>query len=311
MYLKSSSGLTQNVVTILLVQHKDTGGSFISAKGRAGELAMTCFAQASMEHGPFKAPFHIEVKSSSKDLFRSEESKVIKEIYEKTVKNECGAAVNDHIGVIRIVVVLFTLLSTWYFAETLFSPKWQTKTLRSLFEPKKTHNKCGTEKSCEKNYFAFKIISGAASVVGPTICLEDKILMSSVKNNVGRGLNLAIVNATTGSLLKTGNFDMYSGDVEPVKKFMSDLKDGTLVLLASFDDPATKLDQQAREIFVNLGSNFAKHIGFRDSWVFVGAKGLKNKSPFEQRIKNDKETNKYDGWPEVLEMEGCIPRKMD
>lgn len=30
-----------------------------------------------------------------------------------------------------------------------------------------------------------------------------------------------------------------------------------------------------------------------------------------QYIKNDKKTNKYDGWPEMLEMEGCVPRKMD
>ncbi|NWQ60332.1 FAM3D protein, partial [Neopipo cinnamomea] len=72
-------------------------------------------------------------------------------------------------------------------------------------------HKCGNQKSCPKNYFAFKIVSGAANVVGPSICFEDLVLMSSIKNNVGRGLNIALVNGTTGQLLKTDSFDMYSG----------------------------------------------------------------------------------------------------
>ncbi|XP_068107848.1 protein FAM3D isoform X2 [Hyperolius riggenbachi] len=222
------------------------------------------------------------------------------------------------LGIIRIVVILFTLLSTWYFAETILATKWKGGNIGSIFGrsleikvAQKIHKKCGNEKDCPDKYFAFKIISGAASVVGPTICLEDRILMSSVKNNIGRGLNIALVNASTGELIKTGHYDMYSGDVKDALKFFEDIKDGTLVFLASYDDPATKLNDEARNLLASFGSTYAKKVGFRDSWTFVGGKGLKHKSPFEQLIKNDKETNKYDGWPEVLEMEGCIPQRMD
>ncbi|XP_073448248.1 protein FAM3D [Aquarana catesbeiana] len=223
------------------------------------------------------------------------------------------------IGAIRILVILFTLLTTWYFAETIFATKWEGKSLRSIFDKdtddkpslKKAHTKCGNEKECPDNYYAFKIISGAANVVGPTICFEDKILMSSVKNNIGRGLNMALVNASTGILQHTGHYDMYSGNIKDVKKFLEKMVDGTLILMASYDDPATKLDEETRNLFSSYGSSYAKKVGFRDSWTFVGGKAIKHKSPFEQHIKNDKETNKYDGWPEVLEMEGCIPRKMD
>ena len=28
-----------------------------------------------------------------------------------------------------------------------------------------------------------------------------------------------------------------------------------------------------------------------------------------QHVKNSKHTNKYEGWPEALEMGGCIPRR--
>ncbi|KAM4021983.1 protein FAM3D isoform 2-T3 [Anomaloglossus baeobatrachus] len=223
------------------------------------------------------------------------------------------------IGVVRILVIVCTLLSTWYFAEKIFVSKWEARSLRYIFETevkeeksqKKNENKCGNDKECPPNYFAFKILSGAANVVGPSICLEGTTLMSSVKNNIGRGLNIALVNASTTELLKTGHFDMYSGDVKLVQDFLEPMKEGTLILMASFDDPATKLDEKTREMLTSYGSSFAKKLGFRDSWTFVGGKGLKNKSPFEQHLKNDKETNKYDGWPEVLEISGCIPKKME
>ncbi|XP_071295314.1 protein FAM3D isoform X1 [Agelaius tricolor] len=181
----------------------------------------------------------------------------------------------------------------------------------SLTGEKLPRHKCGNQKSCPQNHFAFKIISGAANVVGPSICFEDLVLMSSVKNNIGRGLNIALVNGTTGKLLKTDAFDMYSGDVTKLQTFLQGIKHGTLVLLASYDDAATKMNAKVRAYFTELGSSHVGTLGFRDNWVFLGAKGLMNKSPFEKHIKNDKETNKYEGWPELLEMEGCAPRKMD
>ncbi|OBS68326.1 hypothetical protein A6R68_03134, partial [Neotoma lepida] len=69
------------------------------------------------------------------------------------------------------------------------------------------------------------------------------------------------------------------------------------------------MNDKIRMIFSNLGSSYANQLGFRDSWVFLGAKDLKSKSPFEQFLKNNPETNKYEGWPELLELEGCVPRK--
>ncbi|XP_054496226.1 protein FAM3D isoform X2 [Agelaius phoeniceus] len=221
-------------------------------------------------------------------------------------------------SVIRAVVLLLTLLGTWLLMQTYFQHSWRAISLRSWLGASKKpsseklpRHKCGNQKSCPQNHFAFKIISGAANVVGPSICFEDLVLMSSVKNNIGRGLNIALVNGTTGKLLKTDAFDMYSGDVTNLQTFLQGIKHGTLVLLASYDDAATKMNAKVRAYFTELGSSHVGTLGFRDNWVFLGAKGLMNKSPFEKHIKNDKETNKYEGWPELLEMEGCAPRKMD
>ncbi|KAE8281367.1 Protein FAM3C Precursor [Larimichthys crocea] len=173
------------------------------------------------------------------------------------------------------------------------------------------YNKCGLSKSCPPGHFAFKMASGAASVVGPKICLEDKLLMSSVKNNVGRGINVALVNGKTGDLIKTDFFDMWGGDVAPLIKFLKEIEEGTVVMMASFDDTATKLNDEARKLIADLGSSAANNLAFRDNWIFVGGKGIKTKSPFEQHVKNNADTNKFEGWPEVLEMEGCVPQRQD
>ncbi|XP_009961261.2 protein FAM3D [Tyto alba] len=221
-------------------------------------------------------------------------------------------------GLIRYVALLITLLGMWLIVQTYFDRSWKGITLRSWLgatdktsSEKLTQYKCRNQKSCPQNHFAFKIISGAANVVGPSICFNNMVLMSSVKNNVGRGLNIALVNGTSGQLLKADTFDMYSGDINKLDTFLQEIKHGTIVLTASYDDAATKMNDKVRAHFMELGSSHVSKLGFRDNWIFLGAKGLKNKSPFEEHIKNDKTTNKYDGWPEMLEMEGCAPRKMD
>uniref|UniRef100_A0A8C5TK46 FAM3 metabolism regulating signaling molecule D n=1 Tax=Malurus cyaneus samueli TaxID=2593467 RepID=A0A8C5TK46_9PASS len=211
-------------------------------------------------------------------------------------------------GVIRLVLLFVTLLVPRGHGQC--PPMGQSHDLQlhsSLAGERLPRHKCGNQKSCPQNYFAFKIISGAANVVGPSICFEDLVLMSSVKNNIGRGLNIALVNGTTGQLLKTNTFDMFSGGKlcslgVPARAHTSCFSVVYLMI---------KMNDKVRAYFTELGSSHVGELGFRDNWVFLGAKGLMNKSPFEKHIKNDQETNKYEGWPELLEMEGCAPRKMD
>ncbi|XP_037540105.1 protein FAM3A [Nematolebias whitei] len=219
-------------------------------------------------------------------------------------------------GPVRAVGVLLLVGLTWLLANSFFGAEGVsslrhlfggTKAEPTQFELRPQKFKCGLSAPCPAKHLAFRIVSGAANVIGPKICLEDKILVSSVKNNVGRGLNIALVNGVTGDLLETKTFDMWAGDVSDLLKFLRPLHEGTLVFVASFDDGATKMNDESRHLFEELGSTAVKELAFRDSWVFVGAKGIENKSPFEQRMKNSKNSNKYEGWPESLEMDGCIP----
>ncbi|XP_063150249.1 protein FAM3A isoform X3 [Candoia aspera] len=108
-------------------------------------------------------------------------------------------------------------------------------------KPRPKRYKCGLPQPCPERSFAFRITSGAANVIGPKICLEDKMLMSSMKENVGRGLNIALVNGVNGDLIDAKSFDMWAGDVNELLKFIRPLHEGTLIFVASYDDPATKL----------------------------------------------------------------------
>ncbi|XP_008109461.1 protein FAM3C isoform X1 [Anolis carolinensis] len=224
------------------------------------------------------------------------------------------------VGAAKLVVAVAVFLLTFYVISQVFEIKMDAN-LGSLFarspldlparSTKPPRYKCGTSKACPENHFAFKMASGAANVVGPKICVEDNVLMSGVKNNVGRGINIALVNGKTGETVDTKYFDMWGGDVAPFNDFLKTIQDGTIVLMATYDDGATKLNEEARKLVAELGSSSITNLGFRDNWVFCGGKGIKTKSPFEQHIRNNKDTNKYEGWPEVVEMEGCIPQKLD
>lgn len=43
-----------------------------------------------------------------------------------------------------------------------------------------------------------------------------------------------------------------------------------------------RLNDEARHLISDLGSSVIKTLGFRDNWIFVGGKGIRTKSPFEQ-----------------------------
>uniref|UniRef100_A0A8U8BQ00 Uncharacterized protein n=1 Tax=Geospiza parvula TaxID=87175 RepID=A0A8U8BQ00_GEOPR len=165
--------------------------------------------------------------------------------------------------------------------------------------PRPPRFKCGLPRPCPPRHFAFRLLSGAANVVGPRICLEGRELMSSVKNNVGRGLNIALVNGGGGAE-RGGGLGGGEGPIGDLLRFLRPLHEGTLVLVASYDDPATK--RLGGATFSGASAGRPKDLGFRDSWVFLGAKGVQDRSPFEQHVRNSRGSNKYEGWPEALEL---------
>ncbi|KAM9753248.1 protein FAM3C-like isoform 1-T1 [Menidia menidia] len=177
--------------------------------------------------------------------------------------------------------------------------------------PPTTAGHCFVKQDCPEGQLSFYILSGAANVVGPKICIQNKMVLGTVLNNAGVGINIVTLNGHTGEVQKSGNFNTYDGNVEDLIKFLKDIESGSVVLMVSFDEPGTKLNDEARALIAELGSSSIKTVGFRDSWGFVGAKGLTTQHPFEEYIKNDQLKNKYGGWPELIELKGCIPKQLE
>ncbi|XP_041128705.1 protein FAM3C-like [Polyodon spathula] len=118
-------------------------------------------------------------------------------------------------------------------------------------------------------------------------------------------MNIAVVDGKTGKLIKTGAFETHN--INNALKFFEDIEESMLVLVASFDNMGTEMNDELKEQFTKLGSSYVKSIGYRDNWIFIGSKGISGKSQFEEYIKNAKNTNLYEDWPKTLLLNGCIP----
>ncbi|KAK1796441.1 hypothetical protein P4O66_009495, partial [Electrophorus voltai] len=173
-----------------------------------------------------------------------------------------------------------------------------------LFE---SHSSCCQHKVCPADHYAFLLRSGAANVVGPKICFDNKIIMGGSQNNVGWGLNIVLLKGETGELLRCNYFNRYS---RGLLNFLKMVQAGNIILVASYEDPTVLLTDEIREIFAGMGSTMIRSVKYRDSWVFAGAAGMNKQSLFEKLITNDEKTNAYGAWPEMGEVGGCFPRKI-
>uniref|UniRef100_A0A3Q0SK69 FAM3 metabolism regulating signaling molecule D n=1 Tax=Amphilophus citrinellus TaxID=61819 RepID=A0A3Q0SK69_AMPCI len=186
-----------------------------------------------------------------------------------------------------------------YLSENLFC---------TFLAPTASAPKCSLSRVCPPSHIALRIRSGAANIVGPTICFDGKIIMSHVLNNVGPGLNIVVINGETGVVEKSAYLNMKTGRKKDILAPLKKIKPGMIVLVASFDDVTEIMTNEMRELFTGMGSTLIRSVKRRDSWVFAGRAGTKIKSLFEKQAVNDEKNDIYEGWPEMVEVGGCFPR---
>uniref|UniRef100_A0A3B5MPX7 ILEI/PANDER domain-containing protein n=1 Tax=Xiphophorus couchianus TaxID=32473 RepID=A0A3B5MPX7_9TELE len=156
---------------------------------------------------------------------------------------------------------------------------------------------------CPGNHIGFFVQSGAANVVPPKICVNNKRITSTCTAAVSRHHETGFCRIQTDP-----DADVCVAEVEPLIEFLKNIEMGSVVLMAVFDEGSKKLNEEARTLISDLGSSVIHSLGYRDNWVFVGGKGTTGKSNFEKHMKSDDSKNKYENWPEMVEMEGCIPK---
>ncbi|XP_032721194.1 protein FAM3B isoform X3 [Lontra canadensis] len=190
-------------------------------------------------------------------------------------------------GTLRTVVFFFASICAWYsgylLAELIpeVSLTSAVYNLRSLSEkpllkaPAPKRQKCDHWTPCPLNTYAYRLLSGGGKDKFAKICFEDELLMGEKTRNVGRGINIAIVNYVTGKAIASRYFDMFEGDNSgPMVTFIQSAPPKSLLFMVTQDDGASKLKEDAKKVIEALGSKQIKNIRFRSSWVFLTAKGF-------------------------------------
>nr|XP_015196913.1 PREDICTED: protein FAM3B isoform X1 [Lepisosteus oculatus] len=178
--------------------------------------------------------------------------------------------------------------------------------------PAPRRQKCSLWSACPPGSFAFQVASGGGIQKFPKICFEDEIITGKGKDGTGRGMNIVAIDAASGKRIASRHFDMWVGENSgAMVKFIQEIPTGSFILMATFDEGSTKLTEEAKKEIEKLGSTEIRNIGFRSSWVFVGAKGFSLPANMKKEKMNhsDKSKNRYAGWPAEVQLQGCVAQQ--
>ncbi|KAH0624820.1 hypothetical protein JD844_032654 [Phrynosoma platyrhinos] len=131
--------------------------------------------------------------------------------------------------------------------------------------PLPKRQKCDHWSPCLPGSYAYRILSGGGKEKFAKICFEDELLISEEKGNVGRGINIAVVNYNTGKVIATKYFDMWEGENLDSRRFKIKL----------FPYLTHRLKEDGKQAIAELGSKEIRNLKFRSSWVFIAGKGFK------------------------------------
>nr|XP_060496486.1 protein FAM3B isoform X2 [Panthera onca] len=198
-------------------------------------------------------------------------------------------------------------------ARSLGSPGSRTWKMRpGTTAPAPKRQKCDHWTPCPSDTYAYRLLSGGGRDKYAKICFEDELLIGEKTGNVGRGINIAIVNYMTGKVTATQYFDMFEGDNSgQMINFIQSAPSKSLLFMVTHDDGASRLKEDAKKVIEGLGSKHIRNIQFRSSWVFLTAKDLQLPKEIQRESINhsDSARNRYSGWPAEVQIEGCIPKK--
>ncbi|XP_009583591.1 PREDICTED: protein FAM3B, partial [Fulmarus glacialis] len=225
---------------------------------------------------------------------------------------------------VKLAGFLLTLLAAWYLGylvAALVPKKIITTSIANLQDignkpvlraPVPKRQKCDHWSPCSPGSYAYRILSGGGKGKLAKICFEDELLISEEKGNVGRGINIAIVNYKTGKVTSAKFFDMWEGDHSgEMATFIKNAPEGSLLLMVTHDDGSTRLKNYAKKLVEELGSEEIQNMKFRSSWAFIAAKGFKLPDNIQkEKINHSDKKNRYGDWPAEIQIEGCIPRNL-
>lgn len=159
---------------------------------------------------------------------------------------------------------------------------------------------CGVE--CSTSQLSFYIRTGEKTSIGPTICFQGHVLLSNSLKNFGRGLNIIIINSVKHDVKEIISFDTYVSDTNLIRYLKKGVPEDSILIIASFDEAATMLKDEARKWLKLYGSSLIEDLAFRDAFIMIGHKGLKDGHAIEYISKKVKSEE----FATILEKAGCF-----
>lgn len=136
-----------------------------------------------------------------------------------------------------------------------------------------TDGHCGA--TCGHGQKSFYIKTGVGRGHGPMICFQKKVLISTALGNFNRGLNVVIIDDKTFNVEFVKTYDTYVDDNDFRRDMKGLVKEGHIALMASFDEVSENLKDEGHRWLKLFGSELIDLITFRDSFLLIGQKGLK------------------------------------
>lgn len=158
---------------------------------------------------------------------------------------------------------------------------------------------CLIAKQCGPAAFPVHIFTGYQNTDPPKLCVSGKYIPGMC-----RGFNVAVVDPKTKNIIKSGNFDTYEFSNTSLDKYLQSVNTGEIVVAVTHDEVTMHLTQEIKQGFESLGSYYITKLAMRDSWTFIGQRGLNGRSPFE-----DIEFAPPGGstWSEAIDRKLCVP----
>jgi len=98
------------------------------------------------------------------------------------------------------------------------------------------------------------------------------------KSSSKRGLNVVVLNGPDHKLILNESYNTYTNKKDDSARFVKDFENipaGSVIIAAVKDDATKNLKHSARKIFMDMGSQAIKNLGYKQAWGFIGIKGMK------------------------------------
>jgi len=110
----------------------------------------------------------------------------------------------------------------------------------------------------------------------PASCGKSTILADGIDQSLhGRGFNIVVLDESSGKFESSAVFDTFatSNASSDMVKFINNIKDGRIVLVAVQDEGSKNLTDEGKTALESLGAINPGAMEYRGSFAFVGVKG--------------------------------------